>query len=546
MSTGTTPWNVLSDAITKKIGTMRERAQKAKDQETQTEYKAWEGILNNPASTEEERQSALDHMKKAVPKDAIPIVEGYHKVVSAVHKMRGKSKQLGQQTQGQGQGQQQGQQLAQSGPGPNPNPVNSNSSSTPGAAPTTPAPKPPSDLTLPKALSDVAARAPAQAGKAAGQEEAAKEEILSKGREEAADRVRKYYKDKGKEMPEGLDEALSYEAATGKNAPAGTLSRKMQRVTVRDPNDPSRRIPALQDMSSGVVFGPDGSEIPNPEVVSSAILKPKQGWKKEGGKIIGVMLDPLTGQTIPGSENPNILPPAGYLDKVQEGYIGFTDSDNNFVLVPKTTRTHPNVPDTGTGGVPSDMKGPSKGQGKGQDKGQGAGVSKVGVPDNTGKHLPPGSIVVGQKPAGAQARSRADAARAIKPLIARVEELLQDPEVANNMGPLSGRLDTLEKRVGNLPGKLRELAGTLVSIYSLGGAMHGWRSSQVAEKFASTYGDLTSTPDSLRGGMKAMLGTATTVENVGYPPHMESPDKSSKSTSGKIKVTAEDMANAGR
>jgi hypothetical protein len=225
---------------------------------------------------------------------------------------------------------------------------------------------------------------------------------------------------------------------------------------------------------------------------------------------------------LPGTENPNILPPAGYLDKIQEGYIGFTDEDNNFVLVPKTTRTRPNVPDSGTGtwAVPPGMKGPSAKTAKPKP---GAGVSKVGVPDSTGNKLPPGSIVVGTKRAGGQTLSRGDAGRSIEPLLDHVEELLQDPEVANNLGPIAGRWDKLEQRAGNLPPKLRDLAGTLTSIYSLGGAMHGWRSMQVAEKFAATYGDLTADPESLKGGLKAMRTTAKSVENIAYPHHMEAP-----------------------
>ncbi len=337
-----------------------------------------------------------------------------------------------------------------------------------------------------------------------------------------------------KYMPPGpaRDQAISQITERMISGTAGVKPKKMQRVVVRDPNDPQRRIPALQDMETGQVFGSEG-EIDHPEVVSASALKLKQGWQKIGGKIIGVMLDPTTGQIIPGSENPNILPPAAYLEKIQEGFVGFTDEDNNFVLVPKVTRTKPNVPETG-GGIGTTMGAKGEG-GKTAAAKKGAGVAKVGTPDSAGKHLPPGSIVVGTKRASGQTLSRGDAARSIQPLIDQVEQMLKDPEVANNLGVIAGRWDQLEQRAGNLSGKLRELAGTLISIYSLGGAMHGWRSAQVPEKFSHTYGDLTATPDSLLGGLRAMRNTANTVESIAYPGH-----KKEAGPAGKGKGTEDD------
>ena len=117
--------------------------------------------------------------------------------------------------------------------------------------------------------------------------------------------------------------------------------------------------------------------------------------------------------------------------------------------------------------------------------------------------------------ASAQGRSRADAAMAIEPLILKAQNLITAN--ADKLGPIAGRWSELEKKAGNLDPSMRELAGTLISIYSLAGTMHGWRAIQVAEKFQDTYGGLSADPNSLLGGLKAMETTAQAVAKVGYP-----------------------------
>ncbi len=108
-------------------------------------------------------------------------------------------------------------------------------------------------------------------------------------------------------------------------------------------------------------------------------------------------------------------------------------------------------------------------------------------------------------------KSRADAATALIPVINRVRELLQDPEVVKGIGVLPGTVSEAERRMGNLPRKVRELYGTLKSEYSLAGTMHGWRALQVAEEFEKAYGGLRSNAESLRGGLDAMETTARAV-----------------------------------
>jgi hypothetical protein len=118
--------------------------------------------------------------------------------------------------------------------------------------------------------------------------------------------------------------------------------------------------------------------------------------------------------------------------------------------------------------------------------------------------------------ASASTQSRADAAASMMPLIARARELINDPEVRDNLGVFSGRMSEVGKRVGTIGGKTAEFYGTLKSIYSLGGTMHGWRSIKVAEEFEKAYGGLHTNPAGLNGGLDAMSDTANSVYNTAY------------------------------
>jgi hypothetical protein len=118
--------------------------------------------------------------------------------------------------------------------------------------------------------------------------------------------------------------------------------------------------------------------------------------------------------------------------------------------------------------------------------------------------------------ASASTQSRADAAASMIPLIARARELVNDPEVQNNLGVFNGRMSEVGKRVGTIGGKTAEFYGTLKSIYSLGGTMHGWRSIKVAEEFEKAYGGLHTNPAGLQGGMNAMSDAANSVYHTAY------------------------------
>lgn len=120
--------------------------------------------------------------------------------------------------------------------------------------------------------------------------------------------------------------------------------------------------------------------------------------------------------------------------------------------------------------------------------------------------------------ASPQGRSRADAARAMQPLLtAATQEINSNPQLAEELGPAAGRWAELEKHVGNMTPEARHLAGTLKSIYSFAVTMHGWRSSTAPKDFEATYGGLSADPQSLLAGLSAMSDTANVVARIGYP-----------------------------
>lgn len=389
---GPTPWNVLSGAIRKRVNESHERAQKQKEEERQTEYKAWEGVLTNPASTEEERRTALDHLRKQVPKETIPLIEGYHKMVDAMHRLKRGKSGAGKQGQGQGPG--------DAGGGPGAGPV-----ASPGAAAgeggrgggTPPTAPPPSgtpvttpqaapgaasgaagDTSLAKTLSDVSARAPGVAGRMEGQAESAKESILSQSRLATVKAMRNSYAEKGEEgLPKELDNALTMWAVTG-HFPTGTMTRPhMHPVTVVGPDQ--SLIPGMQD-DQGYVWA-NGEVIENPTVMPK--WKPRHGYAKDAqGKFFSFAIDPQTNQPVPGTENYEELPPASYLEHVRQGMYHWTDDSGGVHESPFSVGSFVKVPSNAEGravpAVPPAFAKLPKPQGKGAGGTKGAGTGTGG------------------------------------------------------------------------------------------------------------------------------------------------------------------------
>lgn len=96
-----------------------------------------------------------------------------------------------------------------------------------------------------------------------------------------------------------------------------------------------------------------GNPIPK-EQLAGATVAPKasgagpiRAWRKKGGKMVSVLLDRATNKEIPGSENPDIQPPANLAGRVTTGFYHFVDDNGQ---VHQVQETHTSMP-MGAGGA---------------------------------------------------------------------------------------------------------------------------------------------------------------------------------------------------
>jgi len=195
----------------------------------------------------------------------------------------------------------------------------------------------------------------------------------------------------------------------------------------------------------------------------------------------------------------DLLPPSGYIPTTttRQQVIQLTQPDGTVKYVTVDLKST-----TQKGGAGGGVAPPPK--------------SKVTLPGV--EKLPPGAHDTGltsaRKHSGQEA-SRAAAAVAIIPLVEDANRMLSDPAIRARLGVLPGRVSEIEKILGNLDPDVADLYGTLKSIYSLGGTMHGWRALQVAQEFEKAYGGLHTNPDATMGGLRAMNKTARSIAQAG-------------------------------
>ncbi|HXN71565.1 MAG TPA: hypothetical protein VN861_03315 [Candidatus Acidoferrales bacterium] len=244
--------------------------------------------------------------------------------------------------------------------------------------------------------------------------------------------------------------------------------------------------------------------------------KPIRAWSKDThGKPFSVEVDPKTNQIIPGTENHDLVPPSDtkqIFDTVRTGEFSWKDEQGQLHRTQTSTTTE-HVP-----------RGTAGGAAHAAPSGSGSASGGGGIPPST-----PGDRIIGSTGPTGQTKSRADAADSVMKLLPQVRDLIKDPQVREQLGALPGRWSEVEAKLGTLDPKTRELLGALKSVYSLAGAMHGWRSVKVADEFEKAYGGLHTDPDSLLAGMDAMEKTAKAVYETGY----KHPDKSAGGGDGK-------------
>jgi hypothetical protein len=424
MSAGQNPWGVLSDMIQRKVGESRQRKQKMEDEARQNQMDIIMGGVQahaqNGTLTDEMIQQSQEQMQKLVPKESIPVIEGWHKLMGVIsRKKRGqKTQQLTQPGQTSQQGQ-QGQQTAQP-----------QAQAAPQQAPTAPgsqSPTPPA-AGAPQAKPSQMYPTATEMGTSAGQFAAAQEAPLRQARESAAEGLRKRYAAQGQQMPKELGEALDMWAiGAPTTAINGLMRHNLHPVVVKGPNN--SRLPAVQNLQTGEVIGPDGETIDNPEIMPSSGAKPRIGWGKDKQGFFSFAVDPFTNQPIPNTEDRSALPPSQYMDKVRVGHYFYTDDSGGVHEIPNVTTSGVSAPATRTGGA-----GLGAGSGAGTSTGTSATVPpgmrgpavrpKTAVGAGAGK--PAKSDIVGTKDTGILSPPAIKVITTTQPVLDQVDRLLGD------------------------------------------------------------------------------------------------------------------------
>jgi hypothetical protein len=385
MGSGPSAWTVVSDAIQRKVHEMRERHQKAKDDELDSERQIiMDGVRAQAEAhtlTDQGIELAQAKLRKLVPKDSIPIVDAYTKVMGHIRDARKKKPgQLGQP----------GQPPAQSSAQPSAQPPSGAPSAAAGAdasqTPTQPPPAPPTPASPP---ANAPAAPPsmypnaAQWGAAKGQEQGAMDAELAKSRLNTLKAMRSSLTEQGKELPKDLDAALTMWTVTGHMPSAASYQHKMHPVAIEDPAGTGELVQAMQDENEQGVVWFNGQQVEHPKFAPK--WKPHTGVMQDAtGKFFTVNLDPLTNQPVPGTENYKDLPPPAYLSKIRERQMMWFDDAGNQQIANLTTRTFINVPsNAGPGGStpnvpPAFRELPKPKSGKGA--GAGAGVATGATP----------------------------------------------------------------------------------------------------------------------------------------------------------------------
>jgi hypothetical protein len=95
---------------------------------------------------------------------------------------------------------------------------------------------------------------------------------------------------------------------------------------------------------------------------------------------------------------------------------------------------------------------------------------------------------------------------------------LQNPEVANRLGPVMGRITKLSQAWGNPDPQVQEFMAHLESWLALQPALHGFRGINALDHFEKLVGSPITTPEALAAAIRGITKTAKTFTPSGPPP----------------------------
>jgi hypothetical protein len=120
------------------------------------------------------------------------------------------------------------------------------------------------------------------------------------------------------------------------------------------------------------------------------------------------------------------------------------------------------------------------------------------------------------KPSG-QAASRGSAAQAALNLLPGLEDAVKAN--AKDMGPIIGRINAGEIKIGDVSPAVQKFYSQLQSFYALQPSVHGFRNAEFVKDFDTFVGNLNTNPDALIAGLEGLKPTLDSVKNEGVTYH---------------------------
>jgi hypothetical protein len=116
------------------------------------------------------------------------------------------------------------------------------------------------------------------------------------------------------------------------------------------------------------------------------------------------------------------------------------------------------------------------------------------------------------KPSG-QAQSRGSAAQAALDVLPDLQEQIRSN--AAELGPLFGRINRGEIKIGDVDPKIQKLYANMQSFYAMQPAVHGFRNAEFVKDFDSFVGGLQTNPEATLAGLEGLKPTLQAVAKEG-------------------------------
>ncbi len=247
--------------------------------------------------------------------------------------------------------------------------------------------------------------------------------------------------------------------------------------------------------------------------------KPKKLWTMSpDGKIVSMLADPKTNKPIPGSENPNELPPGYLIPHIHKSEFTFADENGNVFRVPTTSTTTPILPgpkpaSTANGVSTTGTSAPST-----TPSASRPGASSLVTPGSATNVGTPTGKITATGPGGARLIGKNRNPQ--QPIIDRAEVAMQSgvnvmrdldtlpTQHPDWFGPVSGRITDIQRKIGTAPPEVSDLLAEVHAVENFLPSLHSLKGKYPLEAWGKILGDPlvnpAATKNAIRGALKAV------------------------------------------